>query len=97
MVKPEVINAEELGVNSGNVDDMKGSENPEIKRLLGEEGSYGEYIGLSNDWALNVIKQVGNYEESFNRNVGPDTELGIARGVNALWSKGGILYAAPVR
>jgi len=92
-----MINAEELGVNSGNVDDMKGSENPEIKRLLGEEGSYGEYIGLSNDWALNVIKQVGNYEESFNRNVGPDTELGIARGVNALWSKGGILYAAPVR
>ncbi len=92
-----MINAEELGVNSGNVDDMKGSENPAIKRLLGEEGSYGEYIGLSNDWALNVIKQVGNYEESFNRNVGPDTELGIARGVNALWSKGGILYAAPVR
>jgi len=92
-----MINAEELGVNSGNVDDMKGSENPEIKRLLGEEGSYGEYIGLSNDWAMNVIKQVGNYEESFNRNVGPDTDLGIARGVNALWSKGGILYAPPVR
>lgn len=92
-----MINAEELGVNSGNVDDMKGSDNPEIKRLLGEEGSYGEYIGLGNDWAVNIIKHVGNYEESFNRNVGPDTDLGIARGVNALWSKGGILYAAPVR
>lgn len=92
-----MINAEELGVSSANVGDMMGSDNPAIKRLLGEEGSYGEYIGLSNDWAVNVIKQVGNYGESFDRNVGPDTPLGIARGLNALWSKGGILYAAPVR
>ena len=92
-----MINAEELGVTSANVGDMMGSSNPAIKRLLGEEGSYGEYLGLSNDWAANIIKQVGNYEESFNRNVGPDTPLGIARGVNALWSKGGILYAPPVR
>ena len=92
-----MINAEELGVTSGNVGDMMGSANPAIKRLLGEEGSYGEYLGLSKDWAVNVIKQVGNYEESFNRNVGPDTPLGISRGVNALWSKGGILYAPPVR
>ena len=92
-----MINAEELGVTSANVGDMMGSANPSIKRLLGEEGSYGEYLGLGNDWAANIIKQVGNYEESFNRNVGPDTPLGIARGVNALWSKGGILYAPPVR
>jgi general L-amino acid transport system substrate-binding protein len=92
-----MINAEELGVTSANVADNMGSANPAIKRLLGEEGSYGEYLGLSNDWAANIIKQVGNYEESFNRNVGPETPLGIARGVNALWSKGGILYAPPVR
>ena len=92
-----MINAEELGVSSANVGDMMGSANPSIKRLLGEEGSYGESLGLSNDWALNIIKQVGNYEESFNRNVGPDTPLGISRGVNALWSKGGIMYAPPVR
>ena len=92
-----MINAEELGVSSANVGDMMGSQNPSIKRLLGEEGSYGEYIGLSKDWAVNIIKQVGNYEESFNRNVGPDTQLGISRGVNALWSKGGILYAPPIR
>ncbi len=92
-----MINAEELGVSSANVGDMMGSANPAIKRLLGEEGSYGEALGLGNDWALNIIKQVGNYEESFNRNVGPDTDLGIARGVNALWSNGGIMYAPPVR
>jgi general L-amino acid transport system substrate-binding protein len=92
-----MINAEELGVTSENVDEMKGSDNPAIKRLLGTEGAYGEGIGLSNDWAYNIVKQVGNYAESFNANVGPDTPLGIARGVNALWSKGGILYAPPVR
>jgi general L-amino acid transport system substrate-binding protein len=92
-----MINAEELGLTSANVGDMMGSENPSIKRMLGEEGSYGEALGLSNDWALNIIKQVGNYEESFNRNVGPDTPLGISRGVNALWSKGGIMYAPPIR
>ncbi len=92
-----MINAEELGVTSANVGDMMGSSNPAIKRLLGEEGSYCEYISLPKDCFANIIKQVGNYEESFNRNVGPDTPLGIARGVNALWSKGGILYAPPVR
>jgi len=92
-----MINAEELGVTSANVDEMKGSDNPSIKRLLGVEGSFGENIGLTNDWAYNIIKMVGNYEETFNANVGPDTPLGIARGVNALWSKGGILYAPPIR
>ncbi|MCW2307298.1 amino acid ABC transporter substrate-binding protein [Rhodobium gokarnense] len=91
------INAEELGVTSANVDEMKNSETPSIKRLLGTEGEYGKAIGLDNDWAYNVIKHVGNYGEIFERNVGPSTQLGIARGLNALWSKGGLQYAPPVR
>ena len=91
------VNAEELGVTSANVDEMKGSDAPSIKRLLGVEGTFGEAIGLSNDWAYNVIKNLGNYGEMFDRNVGPDTPLGIARGLNALWSKGGLQYAPPVR
>ena len=92
-----MINAEELGVTSANVDEMKSSDNPSIRRLLGVDGAFGEGIGLSNDWAYNVIKNVGNYAEAFDANVGPDTPLGIARGVNALWSDGGILYAPPIR
>ncbi|MFN0263687.1 amino acid ABC transporter substrate-binding protein [Tepidamorphus sp. 3E244] len=92
-----MINAEELGVTQGNVDEMMGSDNPSIKRLLGSEGAYGEAIGLGNDWAANVIKAVGNYGEMFDRNVGPDTPLGIARGQNALWTKGGLQYAPPIR
>ncbi|MEM5584896.1 amino acid ABC transporter substrate-binding protein [Roseibium sp. AS2] len=92
-----MLNAEELGVSSENVDDMKSSDNPSIKRLLGVEGAFGEAIGLSNDWAYSIVKNVGNYEESFNANVGPDTPLGISRGVNALWSNGGFMYAPPVR
>jgi len=92
-----MINAEELGVTKANVGQMMGSDNPEIKRLLGSEGNFGEELGLSNDWAANVIKAVGNYGESYDANVGPDTPLGLDRGVNALWSDGGILYAAPIR
>lgn len=92
-----MVNAEELGVTSANVDEMRNSDNPSIKRLLGTEGAFGEAIGLSNDWAYQVIKQVGNYGEVFDRNVGPDTPLGISRGLNALWSDGGIQYAPPVR
>lgn len=92
-----MLNAEELGVSSANVDKMKSSKNPAIRRLLGVEGKYGENIGVSNDWAYNIIKQVGNYSEVFERNVGPKTPLGIARGVNALWSNGGLQYAPPVR
>ncbi|TLP49230.1 MULTISPECIES: amino acid ABC transporter substrate-binding protein [Cohaesibacter] len=92
-----MINAEELGVSQANVDEMKESSNPAIRRLLGVEGSFGENLGLGNDWAYNVIKAVGNYGESFDKNVGPDTPLGIARGVNALWSKGGLMYAPPIR
>ncbi|MCT8265715.1 MULTISPECIES: amino acid ABC transporter substrate-binding protein [Afifella] len=92
-----LINAEELGVTQDNVDEMKNSDNPSIKRLLGTEGSFGESIGLDKDWAVNAIKAVGNYGEMFNRNVGPDTELGIERGLNKLWSDGGLQYAPPVR
>ncbi len=92
-----MVNAEEMGVTSKNVDEMKGSSNPAVKRLLGVEGNFGENLGVGNDWGYNIIKQVGNYGESFDANVGPDTPLGIARGVNALWSKGGIMYAPPVR
>ena len=89
--------AEELGVTQANVDEMKTSPNPEIKRLVGAEGTFGEGIGLSNDWAVNIIKAVGNYGEIFERNVGPDTPLKIERGLNNLWTNGGIQYGMPIR
>lgn len=91
-----LINADELGVSSKNADDMKSSDNPNIARLLGTEGEMGQDLGLSNDWAYNAIKQVGNYDEIYERNVAP---LGLARegSVNALWNNGGILYAPPIR
>lgn len=92
-----MINAEELGITSANVEEMKSSDNPEIKRLLGAEGDFGQQLGVGNDWVVNIVKGVGNYGESFDRNVGPDTPLGIARGLNALWTKGGLQYAPPVR
>ncbi|MEG9861353.1 MAG: amino acid ABC transporter substrate-binding protein [Parvularculales bacterium] len=92
-----MLNAEEADVTSSNVDRMLGSDNPIIRRMLGVEGSYGENLGLSNRWAYNIIKQVGNYSESFERNVGVNTPLGISRGLNALWTDGGIQYAAPIR
>ncbi len=92
-----MINAEEMGITSANVESMLTSKNPAVLRLVGKEGSFGENLGVGNDWAYNIIKQVGNYGESFERNVGPKTPLGIARGVNALWSKGGIMYAPPIR
>jgi len=91
------INAEELGVSSENVEAMKGSENPSIKRLVGTEGDMGEKLGLSADWAAQIVAQVGNYGEMFERNVGMDTPLQIARGLNALWTNGGIQYAPPIR
>lgn len=91
------LNAEELGVTQANVAEMATGENPEAKRLLGTEGEFGTAIGLSNDWAANVIKAVGNYGEIFDRNVGPNTPLGIARGANAQWAKGGLQYGIPVR
>ncbi len=92
-----MINAEELGVTKANVDDMLKSENPDIRRLLGAEGKHGEALGLSNDWAYRLLKAVGNYGEAFERNVGQGSPLKIARGLNALWTKGGLQYAPPVR
>ncbi len=92
-----LLNAEELGVTQANVDEMKNSENQEIRRLVGADGTFGEGIGLSNDWAANAIKAVGNYGEIFDRNIGTGSKLQIARGLNALWTKGGIQYAPPVR
>ena len=92
-----MINAEELGVTSKNVDDMKKSDNPNIKRMLGTEGDQGKALGLSNEWAYNIIKQLGNYGEMFDRNVGEGSPLKIKRGLNALWNKGGIQYAPPIR
>ena len=92
-----MLDAEEDGVTSSNADEMKKSENPEIRRLLGVEGDFGAGLGLPLDWAYRIIKQVGNYGEIFNKNIGPATPLGIARGSNALWSKGGLQYAPPIR
>ena len=92
-----MIIAEELGINSQNVDIYLDSENHEILRLLGIEGNYGDMLELDYNWAYNIIKQVGNYKEIFNNNIGPDTALGLNRGLNALWTEGGILYSPPFR
>jgi general L-amino acid transport system substrate-binding protein len=92
-----LLNAEELGVTSANVDEMLKSTNPDVKRLLGTEGEFGKAIGLDNDWAVKIIKGTGNYGEIYERNVGPNTPLKIARGLNNLWNKGGIQYAPPIR
>ena len=92
-----MVNAEEMGVTSANVGQMMSSKNPAINRLLGTSGDAGAKLGVSKDWAANIIKQVGNYGEAFERNVGKGSALKIARGVNALWSKGGLQYAPPVR
>ena len=92
-----MLEAEEYGVDSGNVDQMMDSKNPVIKRILGVEGDLGQSLGLPNDWAYNVLKQVGNYAEIYDKNVGPDTPLKLARGVNRLWKDGGIQYPMPVR
>jgi general L-amino acid transport system substrate-binding protein len=92
-----MINAEELGITQKNVDDMLKSTNPAIKRFVGTEGNFGEQMGLSNDWAVRIIKAVGNYGEAFERNVGMDSPLKIKRGLNNLWDKGGIQYAPPIR
>ena len=92
-----LIEAEEAGVTSANVDEMLKSENPTVQRLLGSSDATGELLGLSNDWAYQMIKQVGNYGEIFDANVGPDTPLRLQRGENDLWTRGGLMYAMPVR
>jgi general L-amino acid transport system substrate-binding protein len=93
-----MINAEEMGISSANVNATKYNKvSPGVARLVGKEGNFGEELGLSNDWAYNIISQVGNYGESYEKHVGLNTPLKLARGVNALWKDGGILYAAPIR
>jgi len=92
-----MINAEELGVTQKTVDEAMKSSRPEVRRLVGTEGNFGEQIGLTKDWAARVIRHVGNYGESFERNVGVGSKLNIDRGLNKLWSKGGIQYAPPIR
>ena len=92
-----MLNAEELGVSSETIDEALKSDKPDVKRLVGTEGNYGEQIGLTNDWAARIIRHVGNYEEVFERNIGTGSKLGIPRGLNNLWTKGGIQYAPPIR
>lgn len=91
-----MITAEEDGVTSANVDQMKATGSEAVKTLLGVNPGNGKALGVSEDWAHNVIKQIGNYGESFERNVGAGSPLGLQRGANALWSKGGLLYAPPM-
>jgi general L-amino acid transport system substrate-binding protein len=91
------LNAEGLGVTQENVDEKINSANPEIRRLLGTEGEYGLGIGLDNDWAYQIVKNVGNYGQSFERNVGKGSRLNIARDQNKLWKDGGLHYAPPIR
>ncbi len=92
-----MINAEEMGITSKNVDQMLKSKDPKIRRFLGTSPGNGKALGLSEKWAYNIIKQVGNYGEIFERNVGVKTPLGIERGLNALWTKGGLLYSPPFK
>ena len=92
-----LINAEELGVKSATIDDAVKSPNPNIRRLVGTEGEFGEQLGLAKDWAARAVRAVGNYGEIYERNVGTQSRLSIPRGLNALWTQGGIQYAPPVR
>jgi len=92
-----LIQAEEFGINSKNVDKMLKSTDPQIKRFLGVTPGMGKALGLDEKWAYNIIKQVGNYGEIFERNVGVNTKLGLERGLNALWTDGGLMYDAPFR
>ena len=94
-----LLNAEELGITQANVEEMKNSPNPEIKRVLGVEAEtkIGTDLGLTNDWVVNIIKATGNYGEIFEKNVGAGSPLKISRGINALWTKGGLQYGVPIR
>ena len=92
-----MLEAEEYGITSKNVDEMLKSTNPNIQRILGVTGDMGKNLGLDNKWAYNIIKQVGNYGESFERTVGMDSPLKLERGINAQWRDGGLMYGWPVR
>jgi general L-amino acid transport system substrate-binding protein len=92
-----MVNAEELGVSSKTINQALKSQKPQVMRLVGTSGDFGEQIGLSNDWAANIVRYVGNYGEVFERNLGSKTQLAIPRGLNQLWNSGGIQYAPPIR
>ena len=92
-----MLNAEELGISSKTLDEALKSKQPEIRRVLGLEGTHGEQLGLTRDWVVRIVRHVGNYGEVFERNVGTSSRLGISRGLNRLWTKGGIQYAPPIR
>jgi general L-amino acid transport system substrate-binding protein len=92
-----MLNAEELGVSSRTVDAALKSAKPDVRRLVGTEGAFGEQFGLTKDWAVRIVRNVGNYAESFDRNVGAGSKLAIPRGLNNLWNRGGIQYAPPIR
>jgi general L-amino acid transport system substrate-binding protein len=92
-----MVNAEELGVSSKTIERAMQSEKPEVKRLVGTAGNFGEQAGLANDWAVRIVRLVGNYGEVFERNIGTKSPLGIPRGLNHLWTMGGIQYAPPIR
>ena len=92
-----MINAEELGVTSKNIDEALKSKKPDVMRLVGNEGTYGQDLGLTKDWAVRIIRHVGNYGEVYDRNVGAESKLHIPRGLNQLWNAGGIQYAPPIR
>jgi general L-amino acid transport system substrate-binding protein len=91
------MTAEEFGITSANVDDFMDSSDPNIRKLLGLEGEFGQKLGLGDDWAYNVIKQVGNYGEIYDKNLGPDTLFNLPRGFNSLYTDGGLIYAPPIR
>jgi general L-amino acid transport system substrate-binding protein len=92
-----MVNAEELGVSAKNINDALKSDRPDVMRLVGSEGNFGEQLGLSKSWAERIVRHVGNYGEVFERNLGSGSRLQIARGLNNLWTKGGIQYAPPIR
>jgi general L-amino acid transport system substrate-binding protein len=92
-----MVNAEELGITAKTVDDALKSDRPDVKRFAGTEGNFGEQLGLPKDWAVRIVRHVGNYGESFERNLGAGSRLNIERGLNRLWNKGGVQYAPPIR
>jgi general L-amino acid transport system substrate-binding protein len=92
-----LIEAEELGVTQANVDEMLRSERPEVRRLLGQSGDHGPFMGLDRRWAYNAIKAVGNYGEIFERHLGRGSPIGLPRGLNDIWTRGGLMYAPPIR
>lgn len=92
-----LVNAEEPGVSAANADAATASSKPDVRRLTGAEGGFGKALGLDEDWAIRAVRATGNYAEIYERNLGVNSRLGIPRGLNQLWSMGGVLYAPPMR